>query len=93
MAQSTSIKLRDGLKDRVKAVAEMRQRSPNHIMNDAINDYVERAERRAALRTELEEAHREYVASGRLHLTHEEVVEWMAKRRADRNAPMPKLHK
>ena len=93
MAESTSIKLRDGLKDRVKAVAEMRQRSPNHIMNDAIADYVERAERRAALYAELEEAHREYVASGRLQLTHEEVVEWIAKRRTDRNAPMPKLHK
>ena len=93
MSESTSIKLRDGLKERVKAVAEMRERSANHIMNDAIASYVEEAERRAALRAELIESHRDYVEGGRLHLTHDEVVDWMARRRLDRNAPMPKLHK
>ena len=93
MSDSTSIKLRDGLKDRVASIAEEDRRSANWIMNEAIERYVEQREKRAALRRELEERHEQYVAEGRLHLTQDEVVGWMSERRKNPSAPMPKLHK
>ncbi|MEO6013086.1 MAG: hypothetical protein ABIQ30_05825 [Devosia sp.] len=37
------------------------------------------------------DAHEEYKRTG-LHLTQEEVEEWMAKRARGERAPMPKLH-
>ena len=93
MSETTSIKLKGGLKDRLKAIAEDDQRSVNWIMNSALENYAEQREHRKALREEVVRAHREYVEAGRLHLTQSEVEEWMGKRRVDRKAPMPKLHK
>jgi predicted transcriptional regulator len=93
MSDTTSVKLRDGLKDRLRAIAEDDQRSVNWLMNAALEEYAERREKRKALREELSKAHRQYIEGGRLHLTHDEVVEWMRKRRLDRDAPIPKLHK
>ena len=93
MSETTSIKLRDGLKDRVKMLAEDENRSPNWLMNDAISEYVERKEAKKALLAELRAAHQEYVDSGGLHLTHDEVKDWMARRARGERAPMPKLHK
>lgn len=93
MSESTSIKLRDGLKDRLRAIAEADQRSTNWIVNEALEHYAAQREKRAALRAEMEQAHREYVEGGRLHLTHEEVVRWMSERKINPTAPMPKVHK
>ncbi len=91
MSQSTSIKLADGLKDRLKAIAEDENRSANWLMNDAISSYVERKEKRKALLAELREAHRDFQETG-LHLTQQEVEDWMARRARGDRAPMPKPH-
>ena len=93
MAESTSIKLRDGLKERIATIAEDDRRSANWVMNDALEQYVVQREKRAALWRELDELHEEYVAGGRQHLTHDEVVRWMEERKTNPNAPIPKLHK
>jgi hypothetical protein len=60
-------------------------------MTDAITKYVERKEHRKALRQEMRDTHEEYQRNG-LHLTQDEVREWMAKRARGERAPMPKLH-
>jgi predicted transcriptional regulator len=91
--KSTSVKLRDGFDERLKALGETKQRSTNWLLNEAVEHYLNREEARAALLIELRERHEEYVREGRLHLTQEEVAEWMARRRVDRDAPMPPLHK
>lgn len=91
MTTSTSIKLSDGLKERVQAISEDEDRSANWLMNDAISKYVERKEHRKALRQQMRDAHEEYQRTG-LHLTQDEVREWMAKRASGERAPMPKLH-
>jgi len=91
MATSTSIKLADGLKEKLQAIAKDENRSANWLMNDAIAQYVERKARRKALLDKMRAAHEEYERTG-LHLTHEEVKEWMAKRARGERAPMPKLH-
>ena len=92
MSKSTSVKLKDGYSERLKALGESKQRSSNWLLNDAIGRYLDREEARAALLVEMKERHEEYVRGGRLHLTQEEVEDWMKRRRTDRNAPMPKLH-
>lgn len=61
------------------------------LMTDAIRQYVERKEARKALLEELRAAHEEYQRTG-LHLTREEVEEWMARRARGERAPMPEPH-
>jgi predicted transcriptional regulator len=91
VATSTSIKLSDGLRERVQAIAEDEDRSANWLMNDAISKYVDRKEHRKALRQQMRDAHEEYQRTG-LHLTQDEVREWMEKRARGERASMPKLH-
>ena len=93
MSKSTSVKLRDGFDERLKALGEVKQRSNNWLLNEAVERYLDREEARAALLVEMKDLHEEYVRGGRMHLTQEEVQDWMARRRVDRNAPMPPLHK
>lgn len=64
MSDSTSIKLRDGYRERIRALAEARNRTPNQLMNEAISEYVERAERRAAFLAEAEARWVEYKETG-----------------------------
>jgi predicted transcriptional regulator len=92
MAKSTSVKFKDGFNERLKALGETKQRSSNWLVNEAVGRYLDSEEVRLARLAEMKRAHEEYVREGRLHLTQDEVREWMERRRTDRNAPMPKLH-
>ena len=91
MGRSTSIKLAEDLPDRVRAIAQDEQRSANWIMNEAIRQYVEQKERRKEVLAEMRAAHEDYQRTG-LHLTQEEVEEWMARRARGERVPVPKLH-
>jgi len=91
MAQSTSIKLDDGLKERLRVIAAEEQRSANWLMNDAISAYVERKEHRRALRRQMQDAHDDFERTG-LHLTQQEVRDWMERRLRGERDPIPKLH-
>jgi predicted transcriptional regulator len=42
MAESTSIKLRDGMRERLKTVAGKKNRTPNWVMREAIEKYLTR---------------------------------------------------
>jgi predicted transcriptional regulator len=44
MATSQGIKLDDNTRQRLKALAEIKQRSPHWLMRQAINDYLQREE-------------------------------------------------
>lgn len=50
MTTATSIKIDDELKQRVQQITATRQRSAHWIMREAIREYVEREEKREALR-------------------------------------------
>lgn len=91
MAHSTSIKLAENLKERLKVIAADENRSPNWLMNDAIHQYVERKEQRKSLRQQMRNAHEDYENTG-LHLTQDEVREWMEKRARGDRVPAPKPH-
>jgi len=91
MAESTSIKLRDGYKDRLKAIAEAKQRTANWLVNEAVGRYLDLEESEAEFRAGAERALHEMRETGR-HVTHEEAIEWLLRRsKGERIAP-PKAH-
>lgn len=91
MATATSIKLDDELKGRVQHLAEARRRSSHWIMREAIAQYVEREEKREAIKQDALRAWDEHQRTG-LHLTLEEADAWLAKLEAGEDAELPDCH-
>lgn len=91
MAAPTSIELDDTLKGRVRHLAEIRRRTPHWIMREAIMQYVEREEKREALRKDTLDAWEDFQATG-LHATAEEVETWLASWGSENELPSPECH-
>ncbi|MCJ2141993.1 CopG family ribbon-helix-helix protein [Methylobacterium sp. E-066] len=91
MAAPTSIKLDDTLKGRVQHLAEIRRRTPHWIMREAIMQYVEREEKREALRQETLKAWEDTQATG-LHATAAEVETWLATWGSENELQPPECH-
>lgn len=92
MASATSIKLDDDMKERVLHLAEARKRTSHWIMREAIAQYVEREEKREALRRDTLKAWEEFQETG-LHATAEEVDEWLASWGTENELSAPECHK
>lgn len=92
MASPTSIKLDDDLKGRVQHLATTRRRSAHWLMREAIEQYVEREEKRESFKQETLDAWDEFQATG-LHATASEVEKWLASWGTDKELPAPKCHK
>lgn len=92
MATATSIKLDDELKGRIQRLAEVRRRSSHWIMREAIAQYVEREERREALRQDTLKAWDEFQATG-VHATAENVEKWLSSWGSDDELPAPQCRK
>jgi predicted transcriptional regulator len=90
-SMATSVKIDDSLKSRVQNLAEARNRSAHWIMREAIRDYVEREEKREALKQDALHAWESYQQNG-LHLTMEEADDWLAKLEGGEDAELPKCH-
>lgn len=91
MANATSIKIGDELKSRVQHLAQARRRSPHWIMREAIEQYVEREEKRESFRQDAMQAWDRYRQTGQ-HLTQEEADGWLAKLEAGEDADLPECH-
>ncbi|WP_116368616.1 CopG family ribbon-helix-helix protein [Parahaliea mediterranea] len=72
MATPTSIKLDDELRSRIQHLADHRRRSAHWLMREAIEQYVEREERRECFKQEALKAWEDCQANG-LHVTGAEV--------------------
>ena len=92
MAKPTSIKLDDALKGRVQHLADVRQRSAHWLMRDAIEQYVEREEKREAFKQDTLKAWEEYQATG-LHAAADEVEQWLVSWGKDDEVSAPTCHK
>lgn len=88
---NASVKMSPALRERIQNLAELRRRTPHSLMLQAIESFVEREEKREALRQEAKAAHEHYEQTG-LHLTNAEVIEWMDKIIQGEKAPMPPCH-
>lgn len=91
MATATSIKLDEALKGRIQHLAETRRRTSHWIMREAIAQYVDREEKREALRQDTLKAWDEFQATG-LHATADEVDKWLASWGTDNELPPPECH-
>lgn len=90
-AISTTVKIDQGIKERMKRLADSRHRTTHWIMREAINQYVEREEKREAFRQDGMRAWNEYQATG-LHTTQDEADDWLAKLEAGQDVEPPACH-
>jgi predicted transcriptional regulator len=88
---TTSLKLDGEIKERVKRLASARRRSPHWVMREAIEEYVEREEKRQQFRQDALAAWAHYQNTG-LYATAEEADAWLARLEAGRDAAPPKCH-
>jgi predicted transcriptional regulator len=88
---TSSLKLDADTKARLQRLAERRQRSPNWLMRDAIEQYVSREESREQVREDALAAWQEYEAFGR-HATASEADVWLAALEAGEDALPPECH-
>jgi predicted transcriptional regulator len=91
MATATSIKLDDALKGRIQHLAEARRRTAHWIMREAIAQYVDREEKREALRQDTLKAWDDFQATGQ-HATADAVDRWLASWGTDNELPAPECH-
>jgi predicted transcriptional regulator len=90
-APATSLKLDPAIKKRVQQLASARQRTPHWILREAVEQYVEREEKREQLRQDAQAAWAHYQATG-LHATAEEADAWLVKLEAGEDAAPPQCH-
>jgi predicted transcriptional regulator len=90
-ATTTSLKLDPDTKERVQRLASARRRTPHWILREAVEQYVDREEKREHLRQSALAAWDHYQETG-LHVTAGEADAWLAKLEAGRKAAPPKCH-
>ncbi|MBT9330154.1 CopG family ribbon-helix-helix protein [Paracidobacterium acidisoli] len=91
LSSTTSLKLTPETRERVQQLAAARRRTPHWVMREAIEQYVEREEKREKLRRDALAAWADYQATG-LHATAEEADAWLAKLEAGEEAEAPACH-
>ena len=90
-ASTTSLKLDEEMKGRVQRLALVRRRSAHWIMREAIEQYIEREEKREQFRLFALAAWNNYQATG-LHVTAGETDAWLAKLEDGEDADPPECH-
>jgi predicted transcriptional regulator len=90
-ASTTSLKLDPAIKERIQHLAEARRRTSHWIMREAIEEYVSREEKRQSFLQDAQTAWEDYQLNG-LHLTDNEIGEWIAKLEAGEDAELPECH-
>jgi len=87
---TTSLKLDAAIKERLRRLAETRRRSSHWLMREALEQYLEREERREQLRQDALAAWAQYQATGQ-HVTATEADDCLARLEAgeDREPPPP----
>jgi predicted transcriptional regulator len=88
---AVSVKIDDELKGRVQRLAKSSKRSAHWIMREAIEQYVGREEAQASFQAEAEDAWKSYRETG-LHLTGEEVREWLGDWGTEKETKVPACH-
>ena len=88
---AVAVKIDADIKKRLKNLAESKQRSAHWLMCEAINQYIEREEKRASFRQDAMSAWEEYRETG-LHVTGEEVVNWLKTWGTGNEKDVPECH-
>lgn len=89
---ATSIKLDEQLKTRIQHLAEIRRRSTHWIMREAIRYYVEHEEAKEKFKQEALASWKAYQETD-LHLTHQEIKDWLNTWGTPKGKEAPNCHK
>ena len=92
VAKTVSVKLDQETRARLEHLAESQRRSAHWIMREAIQQYLEREEKRQAIRQEALNAWQEYQETG-LHVTGDEVSAWLDTWGDENEKAAPVCHK
>jgi predicted transcriptional regulator len=88
MASKQGIKLNDDVRQRLKALAEVKKRTPHWLMRVAIEDYLAREEQYEKEKAEDLQAYEEYLRTTRA-IDHEDVMMWLKDLADGNNRPWP----
>ena len=91
VTKAIAVKIDFDTRERIKRLAESRHRTSHWIMREAINQYVEREEKREAFRQEGLHAWHNYQENG-LHVTFDEGDAWLANLEAGQDVEPPECH-
>ncbi len=86
-----AVKLDPEVHARMRQLAKAQHRTPHYLMREAIAQYVEREEKREALRQDARNAWAAYQAEGQ-HVTHVEADAWLAQLEAGQDVEPPECH-
>ena len=84
-----SVKLDAATRTRIERLATTRRRTAHWMMREAIEQYVDREEKRESFRQDGIDAWRAYQADG-MHVTHADADTWLAKLESGKDAALPK---
>ena len=90
--RTVAIKLDQDTQDRVKRLADSRQRTPDWMMKEAINQYLEREEKREVFRQDAVNTWDEYKTTG-MHVSADEVTAWLETWGEENEQAAPICHK
>jgi len=88
---TAALELETDIEARLQRLADARRRSMHWLMREAIEQYVEREERREQFRQDTLAAWSEFQATGQ-HVTGEEADAWLARLEAGEDAEPPLPH-
>jgi predicted transcriptional regulator len=88
MTSSKAVKLDEATYDRLKALAQSRDRTPHWLMKQAIRQFLEREEEAEHIRNESLERWKRFEANGEA-VTHQTVETWLESWGTDSEDPCP----
>ncbi len=86
-----AVKLDQDIRDRLKRLADAKDRSTHWMLREAVAQFVDREEKREAFRQAGLQAWAEYQATGQ-QVTHDEADAWLAQLEAGEEAVVPECH-
>lgn len=91
MTTPVSVRLDEAIKARMQALSAQRQRPAHWLMREAIEQYLDREEKRQALLAAGQEAWEHYQATGE-HVSAAEADAWLAQLEAGNDLDPPPCH-
>lgn len=88
---TTSLKLTEATRKRVQRLAATRRRTPHWILREAVEQYIDREEKRERFYKDALKAWAQYRETG-LHVTAQQADRWLAKLEAGKTATIPECH-
>ena len=91
-AKNVSVKLDQETRARIEHLAETYRRTPHWVMREAIQQYLEREEKRELFRKDVVNTWQEYEKTG-LHVTGDEISTWLDTWDEETEKAAPVCHK